>query len=69
MSIEVLRLEHEISPISESARGVPNVEVTGAAQLHRAASVWTAGLCFQIVNFRLSLGMLLISKSSNSLML
>jgi hypothetical protein len=22
----------------------PNVEVTGAARLHRAASVWTAGL-------------------------
>ena len=23
----------------------PNVEVTGAARLYRAASVWTAGLC------------------------
>jgi len=28
MSIEVLRLEHEISPISESARGVPNAKLT-----------------------------------------
>jgi hypothetical protein len=26
-----------------------NVEVTGAARLYRAASVWTAGLCFTLL--------------------
>ena len=30
---------------------MPNVEVTGVAQLYRAASVWTVGLCLCVANF------------------
>ena len=46
--MEIVRSRH-VAVSQDSKKQTVNVEVTGAARLYRAASVWTAGLGLGVI--------------------